>query len=188
MPDALVVALFTFAAFCAGLLWIRRYWAIRTWRTLAVFVVGGSLAGVAITREPYGLFIAVPILGLTLFLVWSVELPLMSMSQLEYDYAERLRQADRQARRIYTDRATGNASDQSIAALERIIDGLSGPAPHAAWEPVRAAKTDELKLARALLVSGVADTEALEELRACRAKSGKLFLAARRARSSFWGA
>jgi hypothetical protein len=188
MTDPLFIALIGAAGLGAGLLWIWRFWALRTWRTLALFGFGALMAAIALRWEPYGEFIALVMVGVVLWLAGIGARPLMSIAAEEYDYAERLRRTDEEVRRIFTDRRTGNASPEAIASLDKIISALSEPTPHAAWEPVRAAKVEELTLARDILSKGVTESDALEDLRAIRANAVRAVLDVRRARSSFWGA
>lgn len=169
----------------AGVWWAWHYWAFRSWRTLAVFVIAGLLVGVALAWSSNGVFIALPIAGIALWFVASGNKLLLSMPRQEYLYAERWREADEEARRVMTDR--GNASPQAIAALDKVIASLSDRPPHEDWEPARVAKVEELTLARAILMGADPSPDALDRLRARRTESLRLFLDARRARSSFWG-
>lgn len=165
-------------------LWAWRYWALRTWRTLALLLGAALLGALATSWSQYGAFIGPPILGIALWLVASAQPLVMSISEEDYLYAENLREADEEARRILTSRP--NASPEAIGSLDRVIAGLLVRPPHPEWEPARAAKIEELSLARSTLVDTDTSSETADALRQRRADARRLFFDARRARSGFW--
>lgn len=168
-----------------GVLWIWRFWALRTWRTLAVFVIAGLLVAIALISSSNGILIALPIAGIGLWLVASGNQFLLSMPREDLRYADLFREADERARRILT--TLGNAEPQAIAALDDVINSLSVTPPHPDWEPARAAKVEELSLARVILAGTDTTRNAADRLRSRRADARRLFLDARRSRSAFWG-
>lgn len=168
-----------------GVLWIWRFRALRTWRTLAVFVIGALLVAIALLSSSNGILIALPILGIGLWLVASGNQFLLSMPSEDFRYAEQFREADESARRIV--RTPGNAEPQAIAALDEVINSLSVTPPHPDWETAKAAKVEELSLARMILAGTDTTPSGADRLRARRADARRHFLAARRSRSAFWG-
>lgn len=186
MTDAQIIAIALAAGFGAGLVSVWRWWAIRTWRTVAACVIGSLLAGIALAAFPYppGLLIAMPTIGATLWVVASGTPQLVSISRPDYEYANGLAVADEMARRLLSGRS--NASPEAITALEQIISSLSTAGPHPAWEAARLAKIEELELAKAILIDGGSINTDVPDLRSLRLKAARLFFAARRSRSSFW--
>ena len=183
--DWVLVAVILAIGLGVGVLWMWRFWALRTWRTVAVFAVAALLIGIALVWSPTFLLVAVPIAGIALWLAATGNQWLLSMPRQDYLYAEQLREADEEARRIIT--SPGNAEPEAIEALARVIGSISEPPPHHDWDPARSAKVEELSLARTTLADMDTSRDTADRLRALRAESRRLFFEARRARSTFWG-
>ena len=176
------------AALGVGLLFVWRYWALRTWRTLSVIIVGSLAAGASVLFLPYGAVLAPLLLAATVWLVASGRSWLMSISRADHSHAEALRLADEEARRILSASGT-NDSPEAIAAVDRIISELALTPAHPAWEPARTAKIQELELAKSILTGTATDPDAdVKRLGALRERGRELYLEARRTRTSFWSA
>lgn len=169
----------------AGLLFVWRYWALRTWRTLSVIIVGSLSAAASVLFLPYGAVLAPLLVAATVWLVASGRSWLMSISLAEHSYAEALRLADEEARSILSGRGT-NGSPEAIAAVDRIISELAAAPAHPAWEPARTAKIQELELAKSLLTGTATDPADVKRLGALRERGRELYLEARRSRTNFW--
>lgn len=171
------------------LIWAWRYWALRTWRTIAVPVLGFVAASVSwlTLPTPYGLLIGSVFVGVAAWLVLSGSGFLRAVSDVHYVDAERLRVADQEAAHVLS--AVGESVEPAMASvtLARIIDGLRSVPHESPWAPVRDLKLQELELGQLILAGASNDLAAdVARQRDLCTKARDQFLVTRRSVSRFW--
>jgi hypothetical protein len=174
----------------AAAIWAWRYWALRTWRTLAVVASGALVAAASIVGlpSPYGFLAATAIGGFVFWLLASAPRLLRAISEADYSYADHLWLADQEAAMAISRVGQDLNPREVTASLERVLDRLeTTPPPSDDWERARSLKIQELRLAHAIL-SGASDDPAADMARQqeARAEAYRVFMAVRRGKTSFW--